>query len=78
MCANLGEAYRKRQYKAHFMSKLSDCDMENAETQVWIEFAYACKYITEENCMNLSKASGNVGKHIGFMIRNPERFLPKT
>jgi len=38
VCANLAEAYRKRQYKAHFLSKVSDSDMENAEMQTWFSF----------------------------------------
>jgi len=40
VCSNLAESYRKRQYKAHFQSKISDADMENSETEVWIDFAY--------------------------------------
>ena len=47
VCANIGEAYRKRRYPAHFISKLTDSDAENSETQVWIDFAFACKYIVE-------------------------------
>ncbi|MCK5457310.1 MAG: four helix bundle protein [Melioribacteraceae bacterium] len=43
VCANLGEAYRKRQYPAHFTSKISDSYMENTETQVWMKFALDCK-----------------------------------
>ncbi|RYE54290.1 MAG: four helix bundle protein [Sphingobacteriales bacterium] len=42
------EAYRKRRYKAHFISKLSDSDMENSETKGWLKFAYECKYLTLE------------------------------
>jgi four helix bundle protein len=37
VCANIAEAYRKRQYPAHFVSKISDADMENSETQVWLD-----------------------------------------
>jgi len=47
--ANLSEAYRKRRYPKHFVSKLTDSDAENGETQTWLEFAYACEYITEKN-----------------------------
>jgi four helix bundle protein len=47
VCANIAEGYRKRRYAAHFISKLSDADMENTETQVWIEFSFACGYISE-------------------------------
>src|SRR5262245_43921592 len=47
-CSSVGEAYRKRQYKAHFVSKSSDADMENTETRVWLDFALACNYLTED------------------------------
>ena len=46
--ANIAEAYRKRQYPAHFKSKLSDADMENSETQVWLDFALKCGYLKTE------------------------------
>ena len=74
VCANFGEGYRKRQYPAHFISKLSDSDMENTETQVWIDFAFSCGYIDKDCHKNLTQASGNIGSFIGFMIRNPDRF----
>jgi len=77
VCANLGEGYRKRQYKAHFISKLSDSDMENTETQVWIDFAYACGYIQTGNYKLLLEQSENIGRMLGYMISKPEIFLPK-
>jgi len=40
--------YKKRRYPNHFISKLSDADMENGETQVWLDVALACNYISEE------------------------------
>ncbi len=40
VCSNLGEGYRKRRYEAHFISKISDADMENSETQVWLTDKY--------------------------------------
>jgi four helix bundle protein len=48
VCSNLGEGYRKRIYEAHFKSKVTDADMENTETQVWLDFALRCTFITEE------------------------------
>src|ERR1700761_5108566 len=42
------EAYRKRRYPNHFIRKLTDADMENSETQGWLEFAKECKYISED------------------------------
>jgi len=43
--ANLAEAYRKKRYPAHFISKITDSDSENSETSVWFDFAIASKYI---------------------------------
>ena len=48
VCANMAEAWRKRRYPAHFVSKLSDADSEAAETQNWLLFAHSCGYITQE------------------------------
>lgn len=75
VCANLGEGYRKRLYPAHFKSKLSDCDAENTETEIWIAFAFQCKYMDEANFNKLSQKCGEVGNLIGYMIRNIEKFL---
>ena len=48
VCTNLVEAYRRRRYKDYFISKLNDCETENVETQVWLDFSRDCKYIIEE------------------------------
>src|SRR3712207_3856085 len=53
VCANLAEAWRKRRYRAAFLSKLSDCEAEAAETQVWLEFAVKCGYIDRERAKTL-------------------------
>lgn len=55
VCSSIGEGYRKRQYQAHFVSKTSDADMENSETQVWFDFALACEYIDKKNYDELLK-----------------------
>ncbi|MDZ4824023.1 MAG: four helix bundle protein [Flavobacteriales bacterium] len=61
VCANIGEAYRKRQYTAHFASKMSDANMENTEVQVWCDFSFASDYITEEQYSNFLAQSEEVG-----------------
>jgi len=48
VCANLAEAWRKRRYRNHFISKLSDSEAEAAETQVWLDFSLAFKYIDQK------------------------------
>ena len=40
VCANFAEAYQRRRYPAYFLSKLNDSDTENAETEVWLDFAF--------------------------------------
>ena len=62
VCANLAEAFRKRLYPAHFVSKITDADAENSETRVWLEFSYTCKYISEEDYITLTAQSAEVGK----------------
>jgi four helix bundle protein len=47
VCLNLREAWAKRRYEAHFVSKLTDCDGENAETDSSLDFARDCNYITD-------------------------------
>ena len=74
VCANIGEAYRKRRYPKHFISKLSDSDSENTETQVWLDFSLSCKYINREKYNDLTSKSEEVGKLLGYMMNNPEKF----
>jgi len=75
VCANFAEAYRRRKYIAHFVSKLTDSDSENSETEVWIDFSFACKYISAEEHLSLSTKNAEVGKILGSMIQNPEKFI---
>ena len=77
VCSNIAEAYRKRRYPKHFTSKISDADAEASETTVWIDFAFDCKYISEETQKKLLVKNEEVGKMLGGMANNPEKFLPK-
>ena len=72
--ANIAEAYRKRVFPRHFHSKLTDCDAENAETQVWIEFCFQCKYIPHETYSALLTETDEIGKLLNYMILNPSKF----
>jgi four helix bundle protein len=74
VCSNVGEGYRKRLYPAHFVSKCSDADMENSETQVWLDFALSCEYITKEKYDDYLKRSEEIGRMINHMIANPEKY----
>jgi four helix bundle protein len=53
VCANIAEAWRKRRYEAAFVSKLSDSDGEAAETEVHLDFAVRCGYLTPERYASL-------------------------
>ena len=75
--ANLAEAYRKRRYPKHFVNKLTDCDAENGETQTWLEFAFACGYINEEQFKLLNDNCDEVAKLLNYMILHPEKFGSK-
>ena len=74
VCTNLAEAYRRRRYNDYFISKLNDCETENAETQVWLDFSQDCKYITSKEYNHLSEKNDEVGKLIWYMINNPDKF----
>jgi four helix bundle protein len=77
VCTNIAEGYRKRNFPKHFTSKITDADGEASETIVWINFAFDCKYINIEQKENLLKKYEEVGKMLGSMANNPEKFLPK-
>ncbi len=77
VCRAIGEGYRKRQYPRHFSSKMSDADMENTETQVSIDFALSCKYITEEVNKELLLKSEEIGRMLNHMVENPEKYSPR-
>jgi four helix bundle protein len=75
ICLNLREAWAKRRYAAHFVSKLTDCDAENSVTDTSLDFAHDCGYITPDQHAFLKHASQEIGKMLGSMIRNPAPFL---
>lgn len=74
VCSNIGEGYRKRLYEARFVSKISDSDMENTETQVWLDFALACEYITKETFNDFNERSEEIGRLLNHMIQYPEKY----
>ena len=74
VCANLAEAFRKRRYPKNFVSKLSDCEAEAAETHVWLDFALACDYITIEDYEKLYKEYDMILGMLVRMIVEPEKW----
>jgi four helix bundle protein len=71
---NIGEGYRRRLYPKIFVNKMSEADGEGTETQVWIDFAYACGYISAELQSRWRRGYEEVGRMLGSMIAHPERF----
>lgn len=74
VCSSIAEAYRKRKYPAHFISKSTDADMENSETQIWLDFSLSCKYISKQVYHEYNLRSEEVGKMLNHMIENPEKY----
>ena len=72
---NLREAWAKRRYVADFVSKLTDCAGENAETDTSLDFALDCCYITTEQHALLTTLNREIGKMLGAMIKAPHKFL---
>lgn len=77
VCSNIAEAYRKRIYPKHFVSKLTDADGECSETTVWLDFALNCEYISKEKYELIINQYNEVGRMLGGMMQNPEKFAPK-
>lgn len=74
VCSNLGEACRKRQFESYFVSKISDADMENTETQIWLDFALAFNYIDKKRYTELIETSQEIGKLLNHMMHNPAKY----
>ncbi len=78
VCANLAEAYRKRIYPKHFISKLTDADAECSETLVWLDFSLDSGYINKAAYIELKNKYDKIGRMIGSMIMKSEKFIPKS
>ncbi len=75
VCTNIAEAYRRRRYKDYFISKLNDSETENTETEVWLDFALDCNYISKEDYLQMTSLNTEVGKLLWYMIQHPDKFL---
>ena len=75
VAANLAEAFRKRKYPKHFVSKLSDCEAEAAETQTWLQFSWKCEYIDMDTYVRLNKEYNHVLGKLVNMALHPEKWV---
>jgi len=74
VAANISEGYRKKRYPKMFVSKMADADGEATETQVWLDFARDCGYLSPEIQRKLTAGYEELGRMLGSMILRPERF----
>jgi four helix bundle protein len=75
VCNNLREAWAKRRYEAYFISKLTDADGENAETDTWLDFAKGCEYLQAEDHQRLTSECVEIGSMLGSMMRSSAGFI---
>jgi four helix bundle protein len=75
VCMNLREAWAKRRYELHFVSKLTDCDGENNETDTSLDFAKDCNYITSNQHQQLVTKCAEIGRMLGGMMKKSESFI---
>ena len=78
VAANLAEGFRKRRHPNMLVNKLTDCDGEATETQVWLDFASDCGYMSKENHDHLTNGYEEVGRMLQGMMVNPRRFAPSS
>jgi len=75
VCLNLREAWAKRRYEAHFISKLTDCDGENNETETSLSFGRDCSYLTAKEYEQMISSCNEIGRMLGAMMNMPGKFL---
>lgn len=75
VCANIAEAWRKRRYKAAFIAKINDSETEACETQVWLEIALRCKYLTEEKTNDLLEKYDHLISQLVLMINDADNWI---
>jgi len=83
--AQIAEAWARRKYEKHFVSKLTDADGEQLETQHWIEVASDCSYLSKEAAEDVLQQYASIGRMLNSMIAkaptfckpsNPDHRLP--
>ena len=77
VCSNLREAWAKRRFEAHFISKLTDADGENSETETWLDFAKDSGYLKPSIHEQLTSESRQIGEMLGKMLNSPKAFVLK-
>jgi len=76
--AQIAEAWGKRRYEKHFISKLSDADAEQLETQHWIIIAQDCEYLTHKQFETLNQNLSEIGRMLYSMMKKANQFCSVT
>ena len=72
--AQIAEAWGKRRYEKHFISKLTDADAEQLETQHWIEIAENCNYVVHAQVLQIINKLSEIGRMLNSMMRKAKQF----
>ncbi len=72
--AQIAEAWAKRRFEKHFISKLTDADAEQQETQHWIDMAFDCNYLSSEQAAELRNNCEEVGRLLNGMMAKADMF----
>ena len=75
--AQIAEAWGKRRYEHHFISKLTDADSEQLETQHWLDESEECKYLKPATSKLLLQKCESIGKMLQSMIDKSSTFCKK-
>jgi len=78
VCTNIGEAWRKRRYPAHFVSKMSDSEGEAEETRVWVEFAQRCCYLSTADATDLDNTYDRILAQLVHMILHKDHWIIRS
>jgi four helix bundle protein len=73
--ANIAEAWGKRRYEKHFISKLTDADAERLETQHWLRTSFACEYLTKDEAEKMNERLLQLGRLLNGMIERSSAFV---
>lgn len=75
--AQIAEAWAKRRYINHFISKLTDSDAEQYETRHWIDVAVDCKLVSQDEWISVTSKCDEINSKLNAMINKAELFCFK-
>jgi four helix bundle protein len=76
--ANISEAWQKRRYVAHFVSKLTDLDGEQVETRHWLDTVMACDYISGQDQKSMLTKCSRIGQMLGTIMADADKWCQKA